>query len=275
MALGEPQVTWGFEQAQKAIDPAQGGGLPKPDYPAYYGNSLQGPGQQQVAGYVANQPYQQVGGLMGGDYNRLEQALQAPIYQQQQDAIAQLNNTIGGRGLYGSTGTGMHDQSLNDLYARTGSALSQATAQRFGMQMEDMGQRMDENRSAWAAGLADAQRRQGYDQSALDTQFANDEAQRQFANSLLGGQFDYSLAKNAYDRALVQDDYAAALGLATGAIPAYGTSLNNSLGYYNADQQAQMAQSQADAANTAGWLGAGGSLLGGMLGSDGFWNLFS
>ena len=168
----------------------------------------------------------------------------------------------------------MHDQSLNDLNARTGSALSQATAQRYGLQMEDTENTRADQQFAWKAGLTDSMRQQDYGQAAADRTYQNQQNQIDFSNQLLADNYNYALNKAAYDRGLVQDDLSALLSLGGMAAPAYSTASNNAYSYYASDLAQQNAQAQADASSLSGWLGAGGSLLGGLLGSDGFWSLF-
>lgn len=245
----------------------------QPTYAANYTGQLQGPAAQQTAAFVSNPEYQRVGGLMGGDYDRLEKALQQPAQNAYAQTLRNMDARFGGSGLYGSTiqSQGVAQAGRDVLLP----GLSQATAQRYGLQMQDLQNRASQEEQAYKAGLLNAERQQGYAQQAMNTGTANEQAQRDFANRIAQQNFQYENDREAFNRGLMQQQYENALGLATGTLPGYNARLaadtQQSIAYGNN----QLGQQQLEQQNLAGWLGAGGTLLGSALGSDGFWGLFS
>ena len=131
---------------------------PTTTYPSYVSSAAQSPTQMDYAGYTPTTPMATITapdytmnagaapeykGLMGGDYNALQQALYDPAAQAAQTAYQQgsanLANTMGGRGLYGSSI--MQTQANNGLefayQNQLRNAASNAAAQRYGMQQSE------------------------------------------------------------------------------------------------------------------------------------------
>ena len=142
------------------------------NYPAYVPSQTQGPSQGNFINYTPNQPMAQIQapnyqlnstkpnwqsftptklgatpsyeGLMGGDYNALQTALQTPgaiaARQAYDQGQTNLTNTMGGRGLYGSSI--MSNQARNALEQPYMDALAtnaaQAAAQRYQQQAADL-----------------------------------------------------------------------------------------------------------------------------------------
>lgn len=244
----------------------------QPQYPTNYTGQLQGPAQQQTAAFVANPEYQRIGGLMGGDYDRLEAALRQPAQNAYAQTVRNMDARFGGSGLYGSTiqSQGLAQAGRDVLLP----GLSQATAQRYGLQMQDMQRLGEQEQNAYKAGLLNAERQQGYNQQALNTGTANEQAQRDFSNRLAQQNFQYDLDREAFNRGLMQTQFENALGMATGTLPGYNANLAARTQQNLANQNYNLGQQQLEQQNLAGWLGAGGTLLGAALGSDGFWGLF-
>ena len=184
----------------------------------------------QKLGYAPN--YQ---GLMGGDYNALQQALTTPgeiaarqAYEQGQTNLA---NTMGGRGLYGSSI--MQNQARTALDQPYIDALTtnaaNAVAQRYGLQSSDLasqnqfglniyGQQMGENQVANQQGYnvatanqADIQQRnqlnasQNLAQNAQNTdiygrQLEFQQNQQGLMTDVYGKQLAQQQAKNAYNQ---------------------------------------------------------------------------
>lgn len=184
------------------------------------------PAYQRMAGSPTYQ------GLMGGDYAALQAALQTPgeiaarrAYEQGQ---TNLTNTMGGRGLYGSSimanqaRTALETPYMDTLAANA----ANAAAQRYNMQASDLqnrnnfglniyGQQMSENQNANNAALQNSMARNtaGLDYAKLltgvnqqNTQNAMTQQQAlnalrsgdtQALNSLLGSQ---GLAQNAFNQ---------------------------------------------------------------------------
>ncbi len=117
-----------------------------PNAPTYQYTANQTPGYNAAnIGVNPNQMLQgpQYQGLMGQDYDALQQALQQPGQLEAQRAYElgqrQLEAKMGGQGLYGSTmmGTGMTD--LNRGYQETlAKNAASAAQQRYGMQAQDL-----------------------------------------------------------------------------------------------------------------------------------------
>lgn len=181
-------------------------------------------------------------GLMGGDYDKLQKALYDPAaiaantaYQQ---GTANLNNTMGGRGLYGSSiMQNQANQGLNTVYQNTlATAAANAVKNRYDLQSQNLSSQNAFNKDIYGLGLT---RESGFNQYGLNK--AGQDA-TQNAN----------LWKAAESEAARKQGY-------------YQTQDQLALDYQKLAQQ----QSQINNAQTAGYLGAGGTILGGLLSSQG------
>jgi hypothetical protein len=125
-------------------------------YPQYVSSAQNAPAQTNYYNYTPSAPLAQIQspnytmsagnyqGLMGGDYDKLQQALTVPGQQAAQSAYnqgyAKLSNAMGGQGLYGSSI--MQNQANNGLNSVLQNALAsnaaQAAAQRYGLQQQDL-----------------------------------------------------------------------------------------------------------------------------------------
>lgn len=194
------------------------------------------------------------GGLMGGDYSRFEQALQTPIRQQHQQAVNQIGDVFGARGLYGSSGNRAHSAALAQQNQATQAALGNATAQRYGMQMQDMVNAQNFDLQDAALWVQDAQNQANYGlANAAMLNDYNRNATSWYDNQVNRGiDFDNQQRLAAWDYAnnrQPQRRFENWLGLATGTMPGYA------------------ADREADAYNNASmWQGVGG-LMGGFLGA--------
>ena len=109
-------TTFGLTEAQKLYQQQQAQGF---QYPSYVSGATNAPTKENYFNYTPTAPMAQVQtpnyqlsaggyqGLMGGDYDKLQSALQQPGQMAATDAYntgyTNLNNTMGGRGLYGSS----------------------------------------------------------------------------------------------------------------------------------------------------------------------------
>jgi hypothetical protein len=118
-------------------------------YPTWYGSQLKSPTQMDYSSYRPNQAYKTTGGLMGGDYDRLEQAFQAPVKQAYQENLGQIKNIYGGNGLYGSSGGNMMSGALGGAQNQYQTGLADATARRYAFQSEDLDRRIQEQQFGW------------------------------------------------------------------------------------------------------------------------------
>lgn len=116
----------------------------------------------QTAGYgfnnygVAAPQYQ---GLMGGDYNALQTALTTPGQIAAQNAYntgsANLNNTMSGRGLYGSSiMANSANEGINREYMNAQATnAANAAAQRYGLQQTDLQNASAQEMAGWQSGM--------------------------------------------------------------------------------------------------------------------------
>ena len=185
---------YGLLSAEDAVSQGLGGaaGLigsytPSP-YPSFVPSQTKAPSAQNYMNYTPNQPMAQITapnyklnsaaptwqgynaqapqvnqnykGLMGGDYEALQQALAQPGQIQAQNAYntanRNLNDTMGGRGLYGSSimstqaNEGLNREYMNALSTNA----ANAAAQRYGMQATDL---QNQNQFGMQQGLANQQ----------------------------------------------------------------------------------------------------------------------
>lgn len=112
--------------------------------PNFTAQFQQGPGDVQAVGHQLTG----IGGperLQGGDYQSLEQALRVPgeiaAQEAYQKGMVNLKDTMGGRGIYGSSIMGNQMNELNKQYMNTlAQNAAGATQQRFQMQQKDQEQ---------------------------------------------------------------------------------------------------------------------------------------
>lgn len=234
------------------------------------------PQQYQYYNYSPNQPMAQINapdykGLMGQDYDKLQQALTQPgaaaattAYQQ---GYTNLNNVMGGNGLYGSSI--MANQANNNLDRTYQQALANnaanAVAQRYTMQQQDLSDYnkfnsqnyatgIDQNKALYQANANDADRYNQYQAGLLN-----------WNNTNANARYQYDLAKATYGNAGNEAKINQWLSLA-----GYGSPLATAAQQYKAAQNS--ASQMSDAANTSAWLGAAGSLAGGLLNSNINWS---
>jgi hypothetical protein len=238
--------------------------------------------------------------LMGGDYNKLQAALETPGAQQASNAYntgtQNLANTMSGRGLYGSSimqqqqTQGLDREYMNALAANSAAA----AAQRYQMEQAGLqnlnefglnlyGQKLGEQKdiNAYGAQETAGQRQQAYNTAQIGATNADMQNQynnlkyntdQQYAEQLNNWKnqqnyeqnFIYPQAKAAYDQSQQEMMINQALALAGQGAPLQAAQQNNALGY------AQMAAQQqaANQASTNQLWGAGLGALGAIYGKN-------
>ncbi len=227
---------------------------------------LQGPATGQYAANVGYNPMKTVGGLTGGDYDKLQTNLQQPILSQGQKAQQGIKADYGGRGLYGSVGSGLMSGAQAQGQEATQNALANAVAQRYALQLQDQEQQMGQNQALFQAGAMTADQQNAYNQAQLGWDVAQEQAGIDFANAQAQMANQYGMDKQNWQNQIDQTNFQNALALA--GLGNVGTSAN---------QQYQLGQQQGDAAQQAALYGGIGQLAGGLMGSydtsgDSGWN---
>jgi hypothetical protein len=270
---GTDTVNWALQQARDYV-----GSMTTPDvvsYPTNYQAPVQmGYGPQ----YQASPEYQMVSGLMGGDYDALETALQQPAYQAYGRNVNDINSAIGANGLYGSMGQGMHSDALAGAGQNLQSALAEATAKRYALQEEDMAAQMQQNAASAQYGMSEAERQSTYDQNQFAWDYSQAQGMTDWYNQQIQDKYLYDVSTREGLMAADQRTYENFLGLAGGSMEAtspllqqqsqdYATNVSaaNQAMKSAADQYAAQLAAQSSAQSSL-WGGVG-ALGGGLLGN--------
>lgn len=261
---------------------------------------LQALSDKVVANYNKNNTYQ---GLMGSDYAALQQALTTPGQISAQNAYNQgllnLRDTMGGRGLYGSSV--MQNQQTQGLDKVLMDALStnaaQAAATRYGMEQTDLQKLNEYNlsrrqqnltresdlnkynaqnyataigeaKNIWAANAAETANRNAYDAAKLAFNQSQDSLLTDWANKQNYEKYTYNLAKNAYQNQSDEALMNRALALAGQGAPLTQMATNYQLAQQQNEAARQAAADASSANNLKSWMGLASSGLGGLLGTD-------
>jgi len=231
-----------------ATQPQAGGPLlgtyPTTGQPRPAGGPL--PGTDPTTG----QPFAQVPRATSwGEYS---EQLRQPVTQAYEQSLRDIQAQMGGTGLMGSVGYGMHGDTLTRAGEAYGRGLLGADTTAIEMQQE-------QEKARYSADLAEAQRRQQYGEQQFGWEYGQEQQQADWANQEAARREAYDLQQRAIQEQARLEPYQQYLGLATGAMPA-ATSATA------AQTAAQAAKTQAEAANVAGWMGLAGTGLG-VLGS--------
>lgn len=157
---------------------------------------------------------QRVGGIGEAGYQAVQNALQAPILEQARIAQQQIGDIYGGRGLYGSAGTGLMSGAQAQQNQATQTALSKAVADRYNLELQDRAAMRGENLNAYKAKAAETLAGNQYLQDLMNFQIQQDQKQRDFRNAQLKMQSDYINAQNQYQRAINEQNFQRNLSLA-------------------------------------------------------------
>lgn len=270
MADYSSYVTAGLGGAQTAIQNNK-----NPAYPTYTGDQKANPyANQQTVGAYQGPNFQasqaQYNGL--GGVNQIRNDYTASANQAWDKTQSQIASRFGANGLYGSRGGGLMSGALQDGAQNYMTGMAQANTLANQVAMQDEQNRiksiLDANTlqgnqalDAWKAGLQ---------QTDYNNQLLGNRAN--FANSQIDAAYNDALARRNDSAAWDQRQIESYLGLAGGGTP-------NASAQLSANAQADAARRQAQSANQSAWLGAGGSVLGGLLSgagdAGGFGKLFS
>jgi hypothetical protein len=227
--------------------------------------------------------------MSGGDYDKLQSNLQQPGEIAANTAYNQgynnLTNTMGGRGLYGSSimqnqATNSLDRVLQDTLATNA---AKAAATRYGMQQTELSDYnkflsqnyatdVTQNKNLWASGAADAERRAAYDTAQLNWNKSYQDQLRDWQNKQQAEQFAYNKEASAYQNQIDEAMMNRALALAGQGAPLSQAGTNYNLAMQQAQAARDAANQASSAASTGSYLGAAGTVAGGLLGSTGFWD---
>ncbi len=227
-------------------------------YPDDLSGSLQGPATGEMSENIGYGSMEKIGGLMGGDYDRLEQNLQQPILNQGQQAQNQIQDVYSGRGLYGSVGGGLMSGAQAQSQQATQDALANTVAQRYALELQDKGQRMSEAEALFKSGALTADQQNQYNRDKMLWDVNQQQQGIDFQNAMAQMQQQYGLDKQNWQTQVDELNFQRALQLA---------------GQGNSGAQAQAMLNQADAAERAALYQGLGSVAGGLMGSygDGGW----
>jgi hypothetical protein len=244
-------------------------------------------------------------GLMGGDYNRLEQALYDPAAAAAKRAYEQsridLENAMNARGTYGGSEFARQmTEGVGRTYQETlANAAAQAIAQRYGLQSQEQAQaeqfrqeatrmglmreqnyntfmlnqaaqRQAQEQNIWQSNMAETLRSQEYAQQRWAQQAAGAQGAIDFRNQQAMMNYQNEIAARA--GGLAEEESAFNRYLALAGLGAPMTSAN--LQYQAAIQQAQAQRDAAAKAAGASTWGAlantAGQIGGGLLGNQQF-----
>jgi hypothetical protein len=282
-------------------------------YPDYVSAAQNAPTKENYFGYTPTAPMAQVStpdynfsggnyqGLMGGDYDKLQTALTQPGELAAKTAYDQgylnLNDTMGGRGLYGSSiMANQANQGLDTTYQNAmASNAANAAAQRYGLQQTDLQNlnqynlsreqelnkynmqgtdlQRQQNADLWKSGATEADRLMQYGQGQMNYNQSYADQMRNWQNQQQYEKYTYDLAKQAEQKAYQENLMNQSLAIAGQGAPLANAASAANTAAQNRNLQAQIAQNQASVASQNGWLGAAGALGGGLLGNSSVQNL--
>jgi len=257
-------------------------------YPEYVASQQKAPTQTDYVEYNPISPLANVtapdykNGLFGGDYDALQSALTTPGANAATTAYNQgtnnLQTTMGGRGLYGSSI--MQNQQTNALDSTYQRAMADnaanAAAQRYAMQQqaaEDQNQfnatiypnQLQSANDQYKAGLLGTQDKRSYDVNKLTWDKSYQDALTNWENAKGYEKYQYDIANRADKQGYNEQQLNSLLALAGQGAPLVSatnqatSAYNNYLASINASNQAYKS------ANQAGWLGAAGTIGAGLL----------
>jgi hypothetical protein len=296
-------TTYGLDQAQQLYQQQQAQGF---QYPSYVSGAQNAPTKENYFNYTPTAPMAQVQtpnyqlsagsyqGLMGGDYDKLQSALQQPGQLAASDAYntgyTNLNNTMGGKGLYGSSMmANQATQGLDKTYQNAlASNAAGAAAQRYGMEQTGL-QNMNtfnlsreqelnkynaqmaelmrnQNADVWKSQATEADRSMQYGQGQMNYNQSYADQMRQWQNSQAYEKYTYDLARQQAQRSQQEQLMNQALAISGQGAPLVNQAQAAMTAEANRNTQAQIAAENNSIASQNGWLGALGTLGGGLLG---------
>lgn len=278
-------------------------------YPQYVSSANRQPTQEQYYNYTPTAPlaqiqapnYQQSGGnyqgLMGGDYNRLEQSIRQPGEQAARSAYDQgynnLQTTMGNRGMYGSSM--MANQATQGLDATLQKTLADnaamAATQRYGLEQTglidlnkynlsreqqlnqyNMGNtELQQSQAATTqqAEANEAARLMGYGEGKMNWNQGYADQVRQWQNQQDYEKYAYELSRMQAEKANRESQFNMALALAGQGAPLVNSAQQSITSQNNLAAQQAMAAENNAVASKNGWITAGAGLLGAAVGAYG------
>lgn len=250
-------VTSGLSGAQNAIN----NNAYQP-YPNYTGGNKSNPyAQQKQATGLMSSGYNPTQGVVAGTGRTADQMYgdyQSTVDQSWNKAQSQIKNAYGANGLYGSLGGGLMSGALQDgaqNYAVSSAQGRMAADQSI---LADQIARANSYRDAYE--LAGNQNLDAWKANYQTTDYNNQLLgnRAQFGNDQIDAAYADQLARRQDYDAYRQTQIENYIGLAGGGSP-------NAAAQMQANAQKSAAKDAASAQNTAAWLGAGGSILGGLM----------
>lgn len=271
-------ITSGLQGAQNAIT-----GNTYTPYTAYTGNQMANPyaNQNQAAQYAGsgyNTGMTQYQGI-GQNNDQIRADFMQPVQQAWNNAQTAIGNKFGANGMYGSLGSGLMSGALGDASQNYMTGMAQANTLANQQIMDNDMNRINSTLDSYT--LAGDQGLQQWTANQAANEYNNQLGQQNTAwgNQQISDKFAYDEAARADKNAYTQQQIENYLGLAGGSTPANSAQLQANAANYSANQQARAAQQASNAQTQAGYWGAAGGVLGGLLSgagqAGGFGNLFS
>jgi hypothetical protein len=276
-------------------------------YPEYVSSQKDAPTQENYYNYTPTAPLAQIQspnysmsageyqGLMGGDYDKLQSALTTPGQNAATTAYNQgyntLTNTMGGRGLYGSSIMQNHaTNNLDSVYQQAlANNAANAAAQRYGMEQAgliDMNKfnltredqlndfltnkyKLDQtqNLNTYNSGADEATRRMAYDQGSMNWNQSYDDKMRDWKNNSAYEKYVYDLTRQQASDNFNTNKLNQALALAGGGSQLVGYQTQADTANNNLLMQQYLANQKAQQAEQTGWANLGVNLGAGLLNS--------
>jgi len=201
--------------------------------------------------YQGVSPYQ----TSGVDWADYQQQARQPVTQAYQQNLRDIQSQMGTTGLMGSRGYGMH----GDTLARAGEAYGRGL---LGADTTAMQMQQEQEKSRYAADLAEAQRAQQYGGQKFGWEYGQAQQQADFANQEAARREAYEAQERALAEQTRLEPYEMYSGFAGKATPMSAAGMSS-------QAAVDAAARQAEAANTAGMWSGLGAIGGGLLGSYG------
>lgn len=220
------------------------------NYPGYQAHKA--PVQMDYANYVKPQ-FQQ---LMGGDYDKLEQALYkggaAAADAQYDRGQRDIANVMGGRGIYGSSMMGTQMQDLTRHIADTKAQIAgDAARARYSLQAQELS-RLN------ALAAMEAESRNAYNRDATQWDYTQKNLPILHQNMEIDRQQEHAINDQVYRQNVINQLFGMGVGMAGGSASA--VNQNAALAAQKSQQQAQQKAQREQAL----WGGLAGGLLSGF-----------
>jgi hypothetical protein len=227
-----------------------------------YANLQTGVNQQNVANQLAQSSQANALGFNNAQLQTQtasDNAARALAQQQQMNALRS-GDYQNLQGLMANQNLAQNEYAQN---ARTQDITRESDMNKFNAQ--NFATNIDQNKALFAANAGANADQNAYKANQLAYQQEQAQKMIDWQNSQNYEKYQYDLAKNSYQNALQEQKMNQALALAGQGAPLSQMASNYNLALQQAQAAQQAAQQQADATTTKAWLGAGGTVLGGLL----------